>query len=564
MPYKIGISSGFWKIARAPELLGLATKAGSFGATGGVQFNQIDLESVAEFLEPRLKENMKRVQKELGVRIGIHAEIGMLSSLESAERRIWEQAHRRIVETVKNCKELNIEYVNIHASSSTQLQFEESRLRPFGFQYQVVTPDGTPFYYWAEKSKNIKDYIFRIIVGRMGHEIQNERPWQEAADNKEKEIRKQIEQEIRTQIEADEQYKNLPPQEKERLIENTIRANEPHIRRRINEVISGAPFLYEQWHRSDFAQYVLNAGEIDAYICVGYRMLEEHDPLWANILGNSKNPETAYVTREDEKGFNAAIAARYIQGHIELKNHPWNSKYLNGMSVKEWCERNNIMFLIETPEVGGGGEGGHEALYRFYDPADIYHLVKKMSSSNIKICIDFEHMLSQKLDPKTEIPRYPNDMGKQIYLFHLGEPKPYGGTAHIPFQIGSQAQEILYDWLFQMRQKGFKDGILIFERGSGRAGGKTAYDVFENSVWVLRQIGKFLEKDVPPKELPPEFFGLSEQNKETWARQVVSMREHAWDPLEGLLSLPEETHTFLSRSAIEKGKREEWLKRRYR
>jgi len=41
-------------------------------------------------------------------------------------------------------------------------------------------------------------------------------------------------------------------------------------------------------------------------------------------------------------------------------------------------------------------------------------------------------------------------------------------------------------------------------------------------------------------------------------------RDHAWDPLEGLLTIPEEKHTFLSKSAVEKQKAEVWDKRRFR
>ena len=144
MSYQVGVSSGWWNIGRDPNLLGLATKASALGATAGVQFNQIDVESLSEFLEPKVRENMKRVQKELGLKIGMHAEIVHNAALESGERRLWEQAHLRLVETVKNAAELNVVYINVHTSSTMQLQFEEAKIRPFGFQYQVVSPEGEP------------------------------------------------------------------------------------------------------------------------------------------------------------------------------------------------------------------------------------------------------------------------------------------------------------------------------------------------------------------------------------------------------------------------------------
>ena len=63
MAYKVGISSGWWNIGKDPNLLGLGSKAGSFGATLGIQFNQVDLDTVLEFLEPDIKTYVDRVRK---------------------------------------------------------------------------------------------------------------------------------------------------------------------------------------------------------------------------------------------------------------------------------------------------------------------------------------------------------------------------------------------------------------------------------------------------------------------------------------------------------------------
>ena len=65
MPYTVGVSSGWWKIDRPPDLLGLATKVGSFGGTSGVQFVQADLDTTSEFFEPRLEEQLKRIKEKL-------------------------------------------------------------------------------------------------------------------------------------------------------------------------------------------------------------------------------------------------------------------------------------------------------------------------------------------------------------------------------------------------------------------------------------------------------------------------------------------------------------------
>ena len=89
MTYTVGISTGFWRVGRDPALLGLAQKIGGLGATGGIRFVQLDLESVAEFYEPEVKVQVKRMKDKLGMLfVGLHGEIGELMGLDSAEKRI--------------------------------------------------------------------------------------------------------------------------------------------------------------------------------------------------------------------------------------------------------------------------------------------------------------------------------------------------------------------------------------------------------------------------------------------------------------------------------------------
>ena len=72
-PYKVGISTGFWRIGKDPALLGLAMKIGGVGATGGIQFVQVDLETVAEFAEPQIKEQIIKMREKLGMMAGCTA-----------------------------------------------------------------------------------------------------------------------------------------------------------------------------------------------------------------------------------------------------------------------------------------------------------------------------------------------------------------------------------------------------------------------------------------------------------------------------------------------------------
>src|SRR3989344_1779652 len=139
-------------------------KIGGFGATSGVQFNQIDLDTILEFLEPNLKKLTERMMDELKMEVGLHGEVREVVALESAERRYWDQSHDRFITTLKNAAELNFTYVNMHLSVTQQLFQEESRIRPFGFSYQVVDYLGRPLWQLAEESPAVKHFILRKIT----------------------------------------------------------------------------------------------------------------------------------------------------------------------------------------------------------------------------------------------------------------------------------------------------------------------------------------------------------------------------------------------------------------
>ena len=215
--------------------------------------------------------------------------------------------------------------------------------------------------------------------------------------------------------------------------------------------------------------------------------------------------------------------------------------------------------LFETP--AGVEVPGHEGQIRLFHPLHGYYLMEKINSPYVKLCLDIEHLISQKLDIDKAIDSLPADGGKHVVLFHLGRPVPYGGTAHRPLILGSRSQELIYRWFYKLRKKGMHTAFMLFERGNGQ----TPKEVFESSVLVMRQVAKYLEKDIHPDQLPPEFYGVSFENEAIWKQQIANLRAHAYDPLQGMLSVPEETHTFLGRHAIqERGKGEEWKKGQFR
>ena len=138
---------------------------------------------------------------------------------------------------------------------------------------------------------------------------------------------------------------------------------------------------------------------------------------------------------------------------------------------------------------------------------------------------------------------------------HVGWPTPHV-PAHVPLWLGSEAQHYVYDVLYRLRKKGWTDGIIIFERGGGD-------DPVKNSVVSIRQIVKYLNMDVHPEKLPEDFFGFAWDGFNV-RRQVVNMKMHAYDPLAGLITQPEEEHGLLGAEAIKKGKGEQWKKEKYK
>lgn len=579
MTYHAGFSTGWWHIGKAPELVGLASKIG-YGATFGVDYLQIDLETIQEFIEPYMKYQVDRVRKELGLNVGLHALIGENDALERGDRKVWDASHKHAVVTVQRAAELKFEFINFHLSLTPQLIMQEAQLRPFGHQYQVVGPDGRPLYVLGDSFPDTKKFILdwlpsqfaddevmheginkisKEIEATKNRDVENAvRQWKNSAEYAN--LRDIMRQELKRRGAEEKDLNNLvngnmEDYEKQKRAEETRKIDE-----KIALVRRGSiepEQKYEMWKKSSLAKYFVDWGEIGAYMIIAYHMWKKREPLWMKIVGDM-HPRDAYDVKHPE--FNAAVASFYIKGHLTVKDHPYNKQFLGGMSILEYCNKNKLLLTFEIPHVGSPGQA-EEGRYRLFHPKDSQHFVKDIGSPFIALCIDIEHMLSQGLNPyevfNNEVDA---DFGKLVRLIHLGKPIGYGGTAHIPIPLGSLAQYAIYEWMYMLREKGFKDGILIYERG----GGDTPAKVVEQSIQVIRLIRDHLEKGIPPEELPESFFGVSEMNDAKYKLQLNAIREHAWDPLKGLMIIPEEDHTFLGRAAVEKGKAEEWKKAKFR
>ena len=121
--------------------------------------------------------------------------------------------------------------------------------------------------------------------------------------------------------------------------------------------------------------------------------------------------------------------------------------------------------------------------------------------------------------------------GKLTIACHANLPNPL--HSHEPIALGDR---IFYELLYNLRVTGMgkeREAYLIFERGGGE-------DPFKQSVDALKLMAYYLEKDIPPKELPLEFYGMKGPTAGDVTRQGQIIRDHAWDPLKDLLEMPEE------------------------
>ncbi len=273
----------------------------------------------------------------------------------------------------------------------------------------------------------------------------------------------------------------------------------------------------------------------DVFRIVAWNMYEEKDYLW-QTLAEGKRPDVLEAEGREMKLANAVVA-KYVQGHIK--------------KVKRTLEEKGVMLILETPDLRNPEARG---LFTLVRPTDAYYLVKGMNSRNVRMAIDFEHLASHGYNLVQEIASTPGDIGKYVGVMHLGS-YPSPAHSHIPIEKGDT---FLYGLLWMLRKKGMKEAYLIFERGGGRD-----EEVWKQSTDNLKQMAMYLEKDISPKRLPPEFHGYSRDEFEHDRR---IMEEHTFDPLQGLLESPQLQHTWLGREAItKKGLRpEEWAKEEYR
>ncbi|MBS3055250.1 MAG: hypothetical protein J4452_02030 [Candidatus Aenigmarchaeota archaeon] len=583
MPIKIGVSSGIFGIAKekgheeAMQYAGIPRKA-MYSITKGVNFVQVDLESISEFLDPSLDDGVKNVEK-LGITFGLHSETPAFGQrefphLDSAIDVDYRRGHERMWIILENANRIRAKYVLVHSSESTPFIFLSREMQPT----DLVDVWGRPFNTFIDEENKKDEWVKKWLI-----DINQGYIWIDLFTDTLQGI---IDIEVKRTILSSSQTKKLITQSGETVEQKKTLTDED--KKEIREDVTKYVIeVYYDYFRRQIKSKSLHYGpERTAYYITAKWMERENDPLWDNIInvtakyyalkddfGTFKGDIEKWMEWKGIKKVNGkwsienpgfrqfyqlwvpSVSAKYVWGHFMQDKCPGVGPYLD-KDPKQVLAKKQVLFLFETPMAGHGSED----LLRFPQPGQMFFLIKEITSPYVGIAIDLEHLLMDGIDPDLAFQVLPDGAGKYIRVIHSGWPSPLG-PAHIPIPIGSEQHQYLYKMYRELAKKGMdvkkegKDDVyLIFERGGGE-------DPIKQSVLSLRLIKKFLEMDVPFDKLPLEFYGIEPGQVASEARQWTIIEEHGRDPLKGLLVVPEETHGQLSKSAIEKGKRPEEVKK---
>ena len=274
--------------------------------------------------------------------------------------------------------------------------------------------------------------------------------------------------------------------------------------------------------------------------------------------------------REFKEFYYSVCAAKYIEGHIKKTLEWMKSEAPDGMlgdiksEVGEGEEYEKLKKIASelkiTLEIPDARSPEYAGLYLICRPKQIYAAVKsiseKLKTDKLYMLIDFEHIATQGFDAYTEIKEFVKlapDAGKYILSLHVTKPTPL--HHHIQVDIGDVE---IYKLLWELVGVGLGKHHMtyfIYERGGEQ-------DPFKQSVVALRLMVDQLNQGTSPEQLinKPEFFGVSGPNVASEDRQRVIIKDHAVDPIDGLMVVPEESHTYLGKSAISKVGKEKWKK----
>ncbi len=594
MAYHLTVSSGLGSIGRDPNLMGLGKKVPSI-LTYGVDTVQADMETYtsAELFEPEVEHLIKRFIDDLGIKWVMHGEIGQTVAFETALQQVWRQAHRRLHQYMdalygKFIKPKKMSgylpgYIDFHISNMMSIGYFAERYRLAGIP-MLDFKGRNSWSHLLDENPDLKQWFKRdILLFVYGREVPIAITSTEEVFNRFRE---------RLTVDNVQRYMDVHKEEVNKIAEELASGGiQPTFEALMRELVKRHPELvpgndqildgiYREWEQATAIRFVKGAitdEELAYAVIAKYLELKKNDPnepLWKMYFQDRSMADleekwapkklidraTGEIYLDPE--IVAMVATRYVLGHFEVGP----LREYTAEMIKKFPEREgdsfyektgidklktiNVQLVFENPELS---EGQIEGLQRIIRAEHMYYFAKAaeqiFKTGLLKLLIDFNHWLHNAMDPGKEfeqMKRNAPDFGKYVKAVHIYEPLPI--HHHNPFEIPSDQQFKIYKWMFQLRDLGFKDGYLVFERG----GGQNPFEITRTAVLALRQIIENLEKSIDPQKLPIEFYGISPEGILSEQRQMVIITEHARDPLQGLIIAPEETHTALGKEALAK------------
>jgi hypothetical protein len=609
---KVAVSTGLYTIGRGEELATTVRKIG-YALTRGSSAIELaaDVPHEVNFTSGQ---ELRYIAKKQGIDLNFHGSLTMPFTIPEMVQ--WREAEDHVHRSIKSAVYTGAKYIDFHACLHFWLEmmsYTSSRLEImmgdwFGrFINKILegSENGEIRNFFVEK---YWDKYGGSILGQQTYPLE-QRARTEAEIQASEEFRKKFEDQG---FSGDNLARKLG---EESVIKDRAERVGEIVRERLKALLkeklrehlkSGEDWYYVAKMRGDY---------VDACKIIAHYLFFSQDPIWKDMVKMYEKELKPYVDKfgkietsnkewlwkcwdySSEMGdkafkefFYGVVAAKMLWGHFiklahwmhettdEFKGKGLPSIISNELKIigpqnleKEKKELmdvlKNLKIAVETPDARDPSHAGRYMLWR---TKQIYVAIKNVRESLKKeknphhdkfyLLIDFEHVAGQGVDPVQEMKNATElvpDIGKLVICVHSNSPTTY--HSHYPIEIGD---DLVYKLLWILTEAGMgknEVSYILFERGGFK-------DPFKHAVTALRLMIKFLNEGVPPDELPDEFYGVHPKGLLAEERQWVTLYMHAMDPLKGLLKIPEEDHTFLSRAAIsQEGKRpEEWKKEEFR
>lgn len=597
MVYKVGVSTGLYTVARSEELSDVLKKLG-FGLTRGTSVIELTGDIPHEIDVSTGKELMAIAEKQ-GIELTFHG--SLTTPIEMPERGEWRDADNHMKKSIRSAVFSGCTYVNFHACLNIWLELMTYAGRKLTMSFcdhlgrfiSHILKENEKIREWFIKKRwnvYLRDILTSKESERASHKAQTERgeTWirNEIAKRREERLKK-LGLEVQNPAHAARVAEEMRKIEEE-VREQAAREHAELLEKYIKDEIRNKLKRGGEWDSEELRAMV---GVIDGYHIMAHYLFYTKDPIWTEMvkmysnvvikryrldyndfwwLDNAWKEAEKCNDREFKEFFYAVVGAKFLEGHTKsvldwMENEL--PKEIKDLAIdSEWKKKlleniKKIQIVYETPDAR---DPQHAGLFILWSPRQEYAAVKTirktLKTNKVWMLMDFEHVATQGIDPikdMEEVVKITPDFGEFVLSVHSNPPNPLHSMD--PIELGDDR---VYKLLWMLRTTGFGKGekkrYLIFERGGAK-------DPFAKSVEVLKLVAEYLEKDTPPDELPPEFYGIKGAVAGSEIRQMQIIKDHFHEPLKDLLEMPEEEWTFLSQAVVKKGKKPEvWKKGEFR